>query len=315
MSVVVGIDTSCYTTSVCALDFTERVQGDYRKVLEVKKNNRGLRQSEAVFQHMNNLPNLISQTLCGINTKDIVAIAAAVAPRTVEGSYMPVFTASKNIGSIISSALKVPLIEFSHQEGHIRAGIWSAGGPLCDEFLCVHLSGGTTEILKIKKENNNYNIDIIGATLDISAGQLIDRVGVKLGLSFPCGRELEELSQKGSDKFTIPSSAKEINMSFSGAETLVNNNLSKYSACDIAFGVQKCIAKTLGKSIGRAVEKYKLDNVLIVGGVAANSYIKGFLKDKLNCNLFFAQPQYSVDNSIGIALLGVDYAKANFIGK
>lgn len=310
---IIGIDTSCYTTSVCVVDENEKLLGDYRKVLNVKQGNRGLRQSEAVFQHMNNLPDLISELFSGIERKDISAVTVSSVPRRVEDSYMPVFMVSLNIGKILSLSLGVPLLKYSHQEGHIRAGIWSADGPKNEKFLAVHLSGGTTEILKVKRENNGFSIDIIGKTLDISAGQLVDRVGVALGLGFPCGKKLEELALAGTDNIKVPVWVKEENMSFSGSETFLQKYINDSKSEDVAFAVQVCIAKTLEKVIVNAVKKYNLSEVLMVGGVSSNQYIKNYLLGKLGeYRLYFSDPAYSVDNSVGTALLGVDYAKADF---
>lgn len=193
---VLGIDTSNYTTSVAVTDRDENVICDNRKMLLVKPGERGLRQQEALFQHVDNLPGLLEMTLTEEVRRGMAAVAFSVRPRPVEGSYMPCFKAGETVARTIAASLGVPVYEFSHQEGHIAA----VAGRDDEEFLCYHLSGGTCELLKVTKAeaedigNPFYNVELIGGSRDISIGQLLDRTGVALGMNFPAGRELDELA-------------------------------------------------------------------------------------------------------------------------
>lgn len=319
MKAVLGIDTSCYTTSVAVADINGNLVGEHRRLLTVPVGEKGLPQSQAVFQHIQNIAGVFEFIEPLLKNKELVAIAASIKPRPIKDSYMPVFTVSEALGRVLASTLGIPFWGTTHQEGHLIAGLWSAGlwsnqlsPPL--SFLAVHLSGGTSELLLVttRPGEARLNIDILGATQDLHAGQLIDRVGVALGLPFPAGPHLEKLARKAHDtKVFIPSSVKEYSFSFSGSETHAKRLISQGVAREeIARAVENCIAKTLEKVLRRAVEETGLKTVLIVGGVAANKHLRERLRHRLEhpavgAQLYFAEPSLSTDNSVGVALSGV----------
>ena len=190
-----GLDTSNYTTSVAIFDGTSGE--NIGRLLDVPSGALGLRQSDALFQHVKRLPQLFEQ-LHGKNLlHELAAVGASARPRAVEGSYMPCFLAGEGYGRALSAALDVPFFSVSHQQGHIAAVAWSAGRmDLLDEpILAWHLSGGTTELLYVEPDGAAVRAEAIGGSSDISAGQLIDRTGVLLGLDFPAGKALDELSE------------------------------------------------------------------------------------------------------------------------
>jgi N6-L-threonylcarbamoyladenine synthase len=309
---ILGIDTSNYTTSVALMDLEGKLVKQRRERLKVDLGERGLRQSEALFQHVKQLPNLIAEVAEG--RKDVLTkIVVSTKPRPQEDSYMPVFTAGFGHAKALASVLGISLIETSHQEGHLMAGLWSAKINI-QKFLAVHLSGGTSEILKVHKNNNNFDIKELGASQDLHAGQFVDRVGVALGLSFPAGSQLERLATKGElGKVSIPSSVQGYQMSFSGPTSAAMRliELGKGSA-DIALAVQQCIANSLEKVLKKAIDEEKCKDILIVGGVAANQYIRERLKKRLEhpavgAKLYFADPKWSSDNAVGTAAMGVKY--------
>lgn len=296
-----GIDTSNYTTSISVTDSCGNVLSDKRRLLDVKEGARGLRQSDALFLHIKNLPDLIE--MLDVDLKDIKAVGASYAPRNVEGSYMPVFLGGTGMGRTVAKTLGVPYYEFSHQEGHIKAGLFMQNIE-DDEFYSVHMSGGTTEILKVTRNGARFDAEIVGKTLDISAGQLIDRIGVKLGFGFPCGKALDEICAEGSE-IKIPSvCVKGAEINFSGTEThffrLVDSGVP---ASEIAYLAFSAVAKTLIKAISYVFDNYGRKKILFVGGVASNSLIRKMLKDKFDNSAFFAKCEYSTDNAVGISLL------------
>lgn len=300
--IYLGFDTSNYTTSVaCCGDVFLNI----RKLLDVKKGERGLRQSDALFQHIKKLPDLFSELSAKINMRDVKGIGVSVSPRNVDGSYMPVFLAGQSFAKVCANALDVPLYTFSHQEGHIMAGIYSCGNfdLLEKPFISVHLSGGTCEILLTKYENGHFISDIIGGTKDISAGQLIDRVGVKLGLGFPCGKELEKISQNSKNEIKLPVNSLNGYINFSGIETKALSLVGKCADEDLARSLFLAIAKALCDALNFCVTKYCSENVLIVGGVISNSIIKEYLRQNLSARIDFASVEFSTDNALGIALL------------
>jgi len=311
---IVGIDTSCYTSSVAVVDHTGKVVIDERRALKVPEGKRGLKQSECVYQHVQNIPPLIEGICRKIDFKSVAGIAASTRPRPLKGSRMPVFTVSKGVGTMLASVLQVPFLPFSHQEGHLMAGIFSSGFKAAGGFLAVHLSGGTSELLRVGQSKEGiFEIEILGQSKDLYAGQFIDRVGVSLGLNFPAGRELEKLAQKCSVRLPlrIPSSVEGLNFSFSGPETHAQRMINRgEDPAAVARAVEQCVANTIEKVVRRAVLEYGIRDVLFVGGVMANTYIKNRLKKRLEhravgARLAFSQPFYSTDNAVGIALMGL----------
>lgn len=305
-----GIDTSAYTTSVAIVDDNENVIFDSRKILEVGENKRGLRQQEAVFKHIMNLPAIFDEFEDSNFVERISVISVSSRPRNIEGSYMPVFTVGKGQAYIISKLLKLPFKQFSHQEGHIGAGIMKTELQNKDRFLAFHLSGGTTELLLVENKGDNFNIEKIGGTLDISVGQLIDRIGVKLGFLFPSGSKMDISSVGGSVILEkLPLSTADTWANFSGHENYFNNiiNSGKYKVQDIIITLFHSIYLVLEKMIISACLEFNIDDVLLIGGVASNSYIREALKDNLtnrNINTYLPNSSYCVDNAIGVAYLG-----------
>jgi len=303
MGICLGFDTSNYTTSVAATEGSLVVSE--RKILDVKEGQRGLRQSDALFVHVKALPELYSRLMEKINPERVSAVGVSTKPRNVEGSYMPVFPAGEGYARVVADTLGVPLMEFSHQDGHIMAGILSGR---CEdllerEFLSVHLSGGTTEVLKSRYNGYGFENEIVGGTKDISAGQLIDRIGVKLGLKFPCGRELEKMAVGAEGILKSKISVTDGYVNFSGAETAILKLAEENPPKEIAYTVLCNVGQALCKMLNNTVAKTGLRDILIVGGVASNTIIRKMLTTNVCADIYFATPEYSTDNAVGIAAL------------
>lgn len=304
-----GIDTSCYTTSMAIVDQDGKIIKDSRQLLKVNRGERGLQQSKAVWQHMNTLPLITEELFTLIEPSRIKAVAVSAKPRPVNDSYLPVFSAGIAHARTIASSLRIPLFLTTHQEGHLMAG---CGQELLDKskFLALHLSGGTSELLKVSVNQHPFGFseNILGRTLDLHAGQFIDRVGVALGLPFPSGPSLEKLAhQVGELTISIPSVTRNMDFSFSGPESSAQRLIAEGTeGRQVARAVEQCIVNTLRKIIIRAVESTGLKEVLIVGGVSANAYIRKILISKFkpkNISAYFAEPKYSSDNAVGVALI------------
>ncbi len=305
---VLGIDFSNYTSSLALVD-NGNVLADIRLMLNVKEGNRGLRQSEAFYQHSNNLPEMLSKLNCFEN---INSICVSTQPRRVEGSYMPCFKAGENYAKVLSSVLKVPIFKVSHQEGHIRAALIGTDIDEQKPFLCVHLSGGTTEILLTQKCEWGYKTEIVGKTIDISAGMFIDRIGVAMGKHFPCGASMDTEYILG-DNLELPVCVYGTDMSFSGVETKVQQMLQKgkYPEKAIITGVFDCVSKTLIKATKNCIRQYDADTVVFAGGVSSGKNISSYIKKELSpkANVIFADKKYASDNAVGVALLGAELSK------
>jgi len=303
-----GIDTSAYTSSVAIVDEHKQLIWENRRILAVQAGERGLAQSEALFQHIQVLPQMIRDIPSSL-WSEINGVGVSIAPRPISGSYMPVFTAGMAIASGLASALRVELVSTSHQEGHIAAGMESVEDFSPADFLAVHLSGGTTELLRVHKdEPGKIALEIMGGSQDLHAGQFVDRVGVRLGLEFPAGKELEKLALISATRAAslLPSSVKGYEMSFSGVESAAQRLIDENKRpADMARAVEGCIVRTLGKVLEKAVKDTGLKDILIVGGVSSNQYIRTELARKLNAQaqLHWAKNDWSSDNAIGVAFL------------
>lgn len=195
MPEVLGIDTSNYTTSAAL--WRDGTVKQKKKLLPVREGELGLRQSDAVFHHVRQLPEVLAAL--PLKGTSLSAVGVSTRPRSREGSYMPCFLAGAGTAKAISMTAGVPLFEFSHQQGHIAAALYSAGrlDLLKGRFLAFHVSGGTTEaVLAEPDETEFFHVEIVARSLDLKGGQAVDRVGRMLGLSFPAGPEMERLARK-----------------------------------------------------------------------------------------------------------------------
>ena len=301
---VLGLDTSNYTTSAAVFDGEGgRNQG---RLLEVRPGELGLRQSDALFQHVKHLPEVVEALLGEEGLGTVQAVGASTRPRAVEGSYMPCFLAGASQGQVLSQVLGVPFYAFSHQQGHLAAAAWSAGRlDLLDRpFLAWHLSGGTTELLRVEPEEDGVAVraEILGGTSDISAGQLIDRTGVLLGLSFPAGKGVEKLSRQAQKREYYKVKVNGLTFSLSGMENKVRQMVQRgEEPAEIAWFAQETVCRVVQACTKAAMEEYPGLPVLCSGGVASNGRLKELLRQ--NCGALFAQPQFSTDNAMGTAVL------------
>ena len=304
MPYYLGIDTSNYTTSAALYDGS----GDMRqqkKLLPVRSGACGLRQSDAVFHHVQQLPVMLEQLLEGFDG-EIAAIGVSARPRDREGSYMPCFTVGTGTARVLAKALGVPLYFFSHQSGHIGAAVYSSGHPelLKQRFLAFHVSGGTTEAVLVQPDDRDLLLtEIAAGTLDLHAGQLVDRVGVMLGLDFPCGRELEKLAARNSEKLPkTKATLKGSDCCLSGIENncrrFYEGGASKEATAALCL---QSIETTLEAMCRSLLQQYGELPVLFAGGVMSNCLIREQLSRKFCA--YFAEPAFSTDNAAGTAYL------------
>ena len=302
----VGIDTSNYTTSAAFCDEEGKVIANLKIPLPVKEGNRGLRQSDAVFEHVRNLPTIMDSLKSEMADYEAVAVGVSATPRDAEDSYMPCFLSGRAAAYSLAAACGAEVFEFSHQSGHIMAAAYSSGAQeklFGGHFLAFHVSGGTTEALLVTPRGDGFDVEIVGGTLDLNAGQLIDRTGVMLGLDFPCGVSLERLAcafEGKPEKLRV--SVKDGYCNLSGIE---NKAKALYGAtgdkCAVAALVFEAVCDNLIAMAKQIMEKYGDCPVLFAGGVMSNTY----MREKLSANFdaHFSEPAYSADNAAGVALL------------
>ena len=296
----IGFDTSNYTTSVAVFDGEHMI--NKRQLLTVKTGERGLRQSDAVFQHTVNMPALIDDI--SIDNNNINAVAVSSRPRNIDGSYMPCFLVGINNAVAVSRFSGAPLFKTSHQVGHILAGLYSIDrlDLISKPFIAFHISGGTTEALLVEPDKNEIvTARIIAQSSDLKAGQAVDRAGVMMGLTFPCGKELDKLSLLSEKEFKIRPSMNGLDCSLSGVENkakkMFENGESKE---DISKYILTYISNSIDEMTQRIIDNYGNRPIMFVGGVMSNTLIRKQITKKYNA--YFAKPDLSCDNACGIAI-------------
>ena len=306
--IVIGLDTSCYTTSVAAVTVDGQVLASCRKLLPVKEGERGLRQSEAVFIHVRQLPERMEELGEYVKGHEIVAVCASRQPRDEEESYMPVFQVGDAHARGLAAMLGIPYFASTHQRGHVAAAMVDSGIEEGD-LLAVHLSGGTTELLALRGDD----LALLGGTLDLHAGQFVDRVGVALGLPFPAGPHLEKLAVNGASEARLPANMadQDLHCHFSGAETQVQRWIKQGDMRpeDMAREVYDLLARTVSRMILAGSRDTGIRQVLIAGGVASSALFRQLVTDRIhkkdkNFRVCFGKPEYSGDNAVGAALIG-----------
>ncbi len=302
----VGFDTSNYTTSAAVCSEEGEILANIKRPLPVKAGERGLRQSDAVFAHIKNLPSLSDELAKAMSGIEVIAVGVSARPRDAEGSYMPCFLSGVAASKAFAAASGAPVLEFSHQSGHIMAAAYSSGESerlLSGVFLAFHVSGGTTEALLVKPRGSSFSAELVGRTLDLNAGQVIDRVGVAMGLDFPCGSALERLAKGFSGKVYRPrTSVSDGNCNLSGLENMA---LGLYKETNdkeaVAALVFDFVRRTLTEMCRQLMERYGRMPVLFAGGVMSNTYMRGAMGAEFDA--CFSAPEFSADNAAGIALL------------
>lgn len=295
---VLGIDTSNYTTSAAVFDGRDGVNRS--RLLDVAPGQLGLRQSDAVFAHVKRLPELMESLFEAVPPAAIEAIAVSTRPRAVEGSYMPCFLSGVSVARSLAAALDIPWYAVSHQQGHVAAALWSAGRlDLMDRpHLAWHLSGGTTELLLVEPEGRNVRCTKLGGTSDIAAGQIMDRTGQLLGLPFPSGKALDQLSAGVLVKqFRVKTDG--LTFSLSGLENKIREFYDKTgSRAETAAYAISSVCGAVLRVTQEAQARYRGLEVVFSGGVASNTTLRKA------CGFgVFAAPEYSTDNALGVAVL------------
>ncbi len=309
---VLGLDTSNYRTSMALVTMEGEILLDRRKLLPVQEGQRGLRQSDAVYAHLKGMKLLLDEefrAVCAAHPP--AAVCASVTPRDSADSYMPVFEAGDAMGRGIAASRGIPFFPTDHQHGHLRAA--RKGTPLeaRESFLALHLSGGTTDLLFARGEE----LTRLGSSLDLHAGQLMDRVGVALGCSFPAGPEMEALALRGVSASLLPCAMTEGDLSchLSGAEAQAMRwiQVKKLTGEDLAREVFDLLARTVLRMLNAGMRKTGERNALIFGGIASSGLFREMLtaraeKGRSGLKPVFGSPALSGDNAVGVALTGAD---------
>ncbi len=303
----VGFDTSNYTTSCAVCDIDGKIIANLKAPLPVSDGQRGLRQSDAVFAHIKNLPQLMEQLSNILKEYSPAAVGVSTAPRDAMNSYMPCFLAGKSAAYAFAAGRGLTVHESSHQNGHIMAALYSADKlsllEADKQFSAFHVSGGTTEALLITPHNGEFTVELVGNTADINAGQAIDRVGVLMGLKFPCGAALEELAKEFDGKVHKHRvCVNDCICSLSGVENISDKLYTQTNdRAAVAVFVFDFICNTLTEMCTQLTNKYGNMPIVFAGGVMSNSIMRRSLSEKFEA--YFSEPEFSADNAAGVALI------------
>ena len=306
---IIGLDTSNYRTSIAAVTPGGEIILNVRRLLPVASGERGLRQSDALFLHLKQAKEMMTALQEACKGFIIAAAAASVKPRGLPESYMPVFLAGEIIARSIAAPLSIPFYSSDHQSGHIRAACWGTELEHTEKYLALHLSGGTTDLLLW----HDNTAEGLGSSLDLHAGQLVDRVGVAMGLPFPAGPELEKLALQGESTGRLGCSMTEHDLCchFSGAETKVLQWIreDRYPKEVIAREVFDLLSRTAARMLQAGGKKTCVSDALICGGVASSPLFRQMLKkrcERMTVRPVFGDETLSGDNAVGVALIGAD---------
>lgn len=310
-----GIDTSNYTTSAAVFDSETGEIRQSKKLLPVKPGQAGLRQSDALFHHISQMTEVVGKLTETLKSPEAVGVSAF--PRSISGSYMPCFLAGKTAAELIASAVGAKIYYTSHQAGHVAAALYSCRrlDLLNEPFIAFHLSGGTTDCLYCTPDSEEIiNPKLFSSSLDLKAGQAVDRTGLMLGLDFPCGAELESLAAKSCENFKIKPSMKGNDCSLSGLENKCEKMLKDgVPHEDIAKFCLTYIGETVKAMTKKA--KAELGNLPVVyaGGVMSDKYIRNMILNDYEA--YFAEPEFSCDNAAGVAVIAFEKYKNNSMGR
>ena len=303
MGLYLGIDTSNYTTSVAIYDSDSKTMISEKRLLPVKHGERGLMQSSALFEHTRQLPMCLEAAFSSFNDVNLNAVAVSDKPRNVSGSYMPVFLAGVSSATAAACSSSVTLYRTSHQVGHILSALYSTENIefIHKPFIAFHVSGGTTEALLVTPHNEEIiSCEIVARSLDLKAGQAIDRAGVLMGLDFPCGAKMDELAQNGTSPLRVKPTIIGNDCSLSGLENKFKNLIDKNESNEnVSRFIFEYLAETIEKMSLNLREKYGDIPFVYAGGVMSNSIIKSKLE---SFGGLFCEPRFSSDNAAGVAI-------------
>jgi N6-L-threonylcarbamoyladenine synthase len=311
---ILGIESSCDDTAAAVLRDDE-VLSNCIANQKIHQSYGGVVPELASRAHQANIVPVVQQALsiANIDKKQLTAIAYTRGPGLL-GSLLVGSAFAKSL----ALSLNIPLIEVNHMQAHLLCHFIKNDNhaPPAFPFLGVTLSGGHTQLVLVE---SHFEMEEIGKTLDDAIGEAFDKCGKIMGLNYPAGPEIDRLAKEGNPnafEFPIPKVA-HLDVSYSGLKTafinLVNKHIQKdpnfieEHLNDLCASIQKTLVTVIVQKISQAKEKYKLDRVVIGGGVAANSEVRRVLSSKAkdeNWDIFLPPFQYTTDNAAMIGIVG-----------
>ncbi len=309
---VLGIETSCDETSVSIIK-DNKLLSNLISSQDFHVKYGGVVPELSSRAHLQMIAPLVKQSLeeAALSKNDIDIVAATAGPGLIGALLVGL-----NFGKALSYSLNIPFVSVNHIEGHIFSGFLMEEKPLFP-YLCLVVSGGHTLLLLVE---DDLNIKKLGTTIDDAAGEAFDKVAKMIGLGYPGGPKIQEYAEKGdpdSIKFPIAQLKTKYDFSFSGLKTAVlryiqkefGNSLSilEEAKPNLAASFQRAVVKALSNNIKKAISKYEVKSISVVGGVAANQAIRNSVAAIAKANsIKFVVPdlQFCGDNAAMIAYRG-----------
>lgn len=312
---ILGIESSCDDTSAAVLKDT-RVLSNEIANQSVHQSFGGVVPELASRAHQQNIIPVVDIALskAKIAKKQLDAVAFTRGPGLL-GSLLVGTSFAKSF----ALGLGIPIIEVDHLKAHILSHFIEdedSTGPPSFPFLCLTVSGGHTQIVKIKDPSD---MKIIGTTIDDAAGEAFDKAAKIMGLPYPGGPEIDKLAKAGNpDAFHFPEPRiRGLDYSFSGLKTsflyFLRDSLKKdpqfieRNKADLAASLQSTIITILLAKLKRASLETGIQEIAIAGGVSANSGLRFALQqmaEKEKWRVYIPKLQYSTDNAAMIAIAG-----------
>ncbi len=312
---ILSIESSCDDTSAAILE-NDKVLSNVVANQNIHAAYGGVVPELASRAHQQNIVPVVDQALkqAGIDKKDLDAIAFTQGPGLM-GSLLVGTSFAKSL----SIGLNIPLLAINHMQAHVLAHFIAdeTQNPPPFPFLCLTISGGHTQILKV---TSFKSFEILGETIDDAVGEAFDKTAKLLGLPYPGGPLIDKFAKEGNPKafsFTEPKTKKPLDFSFSGLKTailyflqkeqkknsaFIHNNLN-----DICASVQYTIVNILMKRLKKASELTGIKHIAIAGGVSANSEIRATIKlmeASLGWTTYIPKFEYTTDNAAMIGIVG-----------
>lgn len=298
-----GIDTSNYATSLAVFDTNAgEVVCDCKRFLPVPGGSTGPAPERcAVPPYRRPAGNAGRTGQKGEPDADRSCRRIRQAP-PVDGSYMPCFLAGVSAATAFCAAKGIPLVQTTHQQGHISAALFAASGAdlFGKEELVFHVSGGTTDLLHCKGPDS---ITCIGTSSDLYAGQAVDRLGVRLGYAFPAGIYVSQLAAACTENIKPKVSVRGTTCSLSGLQNQCEKLLAEGKSPEyVSKYCLLCVAETLRRMAAAALERNPGLPVVFAGGVMSSEIVRDYITKRMQY-AYFVPGKFASDNAIGVSIL------------
>jgi len=308
VTTILGLETSCDETAAAVVTEGRRILSNaVASQIEIHARYGGVFPEMASRQHIRDILPIIEEALSQAEMElgQLDGLAVTVGPG-LAGSLVVGVNAAKGL----ALALNLPLIGINHLEAHIYT-IWTQGAEIEFPLLCLIASGGHTNLVLM---TGHGQYEPLGQTLDDAAGEAFDKVARLLGLGYPGGPAIQEKAQEGDPKaFDLPRAwlPGTHDFSFSGLKTAVlylvrrlEGEEKELPLADLAASFQAAVADVLVEKTRLAAQEHGVKQVLLVGGVAANTLLRQEMRERVEVSVLYPPSELCTDNAVGVAAAG-----------